>query len=159
MIVGLGCERNNIDAFMEQEGITETDRIKRLVIQEHHGSKQSIADGIAMVKQFMELANKDVRQPASVEHLMVALQCGGSDGFSGISCNPALGLAMDTLIRNGGSCVLAESTEIFGGETVLTKRAATPALAQKVIDVMDWWRRYSVGAAVQFNGNTGPRQY
>ncbi|MDR1660576.1 MAG: altronate dehydratase family protein [Desulfovibrio sp.] len=156
LIVGLGCERNNIDAFMEREGISETDRIKRLVIQEHRGSKQSIADGIDTVKQFMELANQDVRRPASVEHLTVALQCGGSDGFSGVSSNPALGLAMDKLIKNGGSCVLAESTEIFGGETVLTKRAATPELAQKVIDIMEWWRQYSVGAAVQFTGSTVP---
>ncbi len=156
LIIGLGCERNNIDAFMEQEGIKESDRIKRMVIQEEHGSKKAAEKGIEIVKKFLDIANRDVRKPASVEHLMIALQCGGSDGFSGISCNPVLGYAMDKLVSFGGSCVLAESTEIFGGETVLTKRAATPELAQKVIDIMEWWAQYSVGAAVQFNGNTVP---
>lgn len=156
LIVGLGCERNNIDAFMQQEGIVETDRIKRFVIQEHHGSVQSIKDGIEIVKEFLEIANKDEREPASIEHLMVALQCGGSDGFSVISANPALGVAMDKLVKNGGTCVLAETTEIYGGEHILTRNAATPELAQKIIDIMDWWKDYSVGHAVQFTGNTVP---
>lgn len=156
LIVGLGCERNNIDAFMAQEGIVETDTVKRFVIQEHKGSVQSIKDGIEIVKGFLEIANKDVRQPASVEHIMVALQCGGSDGFSVISANPALGKAMDKLVKNGGTCVLAETTEIYGGEHILTRNAATPEVAQKVVDVMEWWRKYSEGHAVQFTGNTVP---
>ncbi len=152
LLIGLGCERNNIDALIEAEGLKEGERFRRMVIQEEGGSRKAIAKGIELVKGFLDVCGKDRRQPASIANLTVALQCGGSDAFSGISCNPALGNAMTKLICNGGSCILAETTELHGGDQTLTCRARTPEVGQRLIDALDWWLEYSKGAATQMNG-------
>ena len=110
---------------MEAQNLQETDTFKRLVIQEAGGTMATIAQGIALVEQMLPAANDVKREPCSAEHLMVALECGGSDGFSGLSANPALGKAMDILVKNGGSCIHSETTEIFGAEHILTRRAVS----------------------------------
>lgn len=152
LLIGLGCERNNIDALITSEGLKEGERFRRMVIQEEGGSRKAIAKGIAIVKEFLETCNQDKRQPASIGNLTVALQCGGSDAFSGISANPALGNAMTKLIQNGGSCILAETTEVHGGDHTLTCRARTPEVGQRLVDDLQWWVDYSQGAATQMNG-------
>ena len=104
----------------------------------------------------LEQANKCVRTPVPVSELTVALECGGSDGFSGLSANPALGSAMDRLIRYKGTAILSETTEIFGVEHTLTRRAVTPEVGQKLVDRMAWWLEYSKGSDVQINGHVSP---
>ncbi|SHI59892.1 D-galactarate dehydratase / Altronate hydrolase, C terminus [Roseomonas rosea] len=84
------------------------------------------------------------------------MQCGGSDGFSGLSANPALGVAMDILIRHGGTAILSETCEIFGVEHTLTARAASPAVGQKLVDRMNWWLTYNEGRNTQINGRVSP---
>lgn len=156
VFISLGCERNNIKDLMESQGLEYSDTFKAFCIQEVGGSQRTIAAGVKAVEEMLPIVNQVQRVPCSVEHLTVALQCGGSDAFSGISCNPALGYAMDKLVRFGGSCIVAETTEIPGAEHTLTARAATPEVAQKLVDKVAWWFEYSKGKPTQINGATNP---
>jgi altronate hydrolase len=102
-------------------------------------------------------ANKVSRTTVSASHLTVGLQCGGSDGFSSITANPALGAAVDLLVRHGGTAILSETPEIYGVEHTLTRRAASRAVGEKLVERVRWWKEeYSVGRDVQINGNVSP---
>lgn len=120
LVCSLGCETNNIDDFSRETGPTPGPMPGRLVIQEEGGSRKAAARGIAMVEAMLPLTEQCRRQPFSVSHLKVGLACGGSDSFSGSSANPALGRAM---VKNGGTAVLTEPTELLGAERALTRRA------------------------------------
>lgn len=156
VVCALGCERNNIDEMFEHLGLQESAVLKRLVMQEIGGTRKTVEAGIAAIEQMLPAANACTRTPVPVSELKVALQCGGSDGFSGLSANPALGAAMDKLIRCGGTAILSETTEIFGVEHTLTRRAVTPEVGQKLVDRMNWWLEYSKGSDVQINGRVAP---
>lgn len=156
VVIALGCERNNIHSFFEQEGLVEGEMLKKLVIQEVGGVKSATDQGIALIEAMLPKANEVQRQPVSAEHLMVGMQCGGSDGFSGLSANPALGAAVDILVRHGGTAILSETSEIFGVEHTLTARAATPAIGRKLIDRIEWWLEYNRGRDTQINGRVSP---
>lgn len=156
LVCALGCERNNIDGMFEFAGIEESDTIKKLVIQNEGGTAKAIAAGIAAVEKMLPLVNVYERQTVSAEHLTLALECGGSDGFSGLSANPALGRAVDMLVKNGGTAILSETTEIFGVEHTLTRRARTPEVGQKLIDHINWWLKYNEGKDCQINGRVSP---
>lgn len=156
IVCSLGCESNNIDAFFQEAGLSPGPMLGRLVIQEEGGSRKSVEKGIAMVEAMLPLAEQCRRQSVPVSHLKVGLECGGSDSFSGSSANPALGLAMDLLIQNGGTAVLTEPTELLGAEAALVRRAKSPEVAQKLIDVMQWWMDYCKGRDSQINGRVTP---
>ena len=156
LVVALGCERNNIDGMFEYAGAEESELLKKLVIQNVGGTRKSIEAGIKEVERMLPKVNACRRQTVSAEHLKVALECGGSDGFSGLSANPALGRAVDILVRNGGTAILSETTEIFGVEHTLTRRAKTPEIGQKLIDHINWWLKYNEGKDCQINGRVSP---
>ncbi len=156
LVVALGCERNNIHGFFEQMGLEEGPMLRKIVIQDSGGTRKTIDEGIEIIESMLPTANLVSRQPVSVEHLSVGLQCGGSDGFSGLSANPALGVAMDLLVRQGGTAILSETTEIFGVEHTLTARAATPEVGQKLVDRINWWLEYNAGKDCQINGRVSP---
>lgn len=156
VVCALGCERNNIDVMFEQENLREGPMLRRLVMQEVGGTQKAIELGINWVYEMLEEANQVKRQPVSVEHLVLALQCGGSDGFSGLSANPALGKAVDMLVKNGGTAILAEISELFGVEHTLTCRARTPEIGQKLVDRLNWWLEYDEGRDCQINGKVSP---
>ena len=142
LVVGLGCETNQISGLMEQESLTTGTALHTFNIQETGGTRKTVAHGIELVQWLLEEANKAQRQPVSASHITVGLQCGGSDGYSGISANPALGAAVDRLVRHGGTAILSETPEIYGGEHLLTRRAVTPAIADKLLARIKWWERY-----------------
>ena len=142
LVVGLGCETNQISGLMEQESLATGTALHAFNIQETGGTRKTVAHGIELVQWLLEEANKAVRQPVSASHITVGLQCGGSDGYSGISANPALGAAVDRLVRHGGTAILSETPEIYGGEHLLTRRAVTPAVADKLLARIKWWERY-----------------
>ena len=156
LVCSLGCETNNIDGFFQEARLTPGPMLGRLVIQEEGGSRKAVARGIAMVEAMLPLAEQCRRQPVSVSHLKIGLECGGSDSFSGSSANPALGRAIDLLIKNGGTAVLTEPTELLGVEGALARRARSPEVAQKLIDVMHWWMDYCKGRDSQINGKVTP---
>lgn len=156
LLIALGCERNNIHGFIEQEKLELGDMLKSLVIQDVGGVKTAVEQGIKMITAMLPQANDVRREPVSAEHLIIGMQCGGSDGFSGLSANPALGAAVDILVRHGGTAILSETSEIFGVEHTLTARAATPAIGRKLIDRIDWWLEYNRGRDTQINGRVSP---
>jgi len=156
VVIALGCERNNIHGFFEQEGLVEDGMLKKLVIQDVGGVKSATDQGIALIESMLPKANDIRRQPVSAEHLKIGMQCGGSDGFSGLSANPALGAAVDILVRHGGTAILSETSEIFGVEHTLTARAATPEIGRKLIDRIEWWLEYNRGRDTQINGRVSP---
>ncbi|QKZ04145.1 UxaA family hydrolase [Pseudomonas eucalypticola] len=156
LLIALGCERNNIHGFIEQEGLLLNDMLKALVIQDVGGVKSAVDQGIKLIEAMLPQANAVQRQPVSAEHLIIGMQCGGSDGFSGLSANPALGAAVDILVRHGGTAILSETSEIFGVEHTLTARAVTPQVGRKLIERIDWWLEYNKGRDTQINGRVSP---
>ncbi len=156
ILVALGCERNNIDKLMAAQNLQETPLFHRMVIQEIGGTRKSIEEGIRLVEEMLPVVNDVHREPCSAEHLLVALECGGSDGFSGLSANPGLGKAMDILVKNGGGCIHSETTEIFGAEHILTRRAVSQEVGQKLVDRLNWWLKHTEGRDCQINGKVSP---
>ena len=142
LVVGLGCETNQITGLMEQEGLASGTALHTFNIQETGGTRKTVAHGIELITWLLEEANKVKREPVSASHITVGLQCGGSDGYSGISANPALGAAVDRLVRHGGTAILSETPEVYGGEHLLTRRAVSPAVAEKLLARIKWWERY-----------------
>lgn len=157
MIVGLGCERNQIKGLMKEQNLTASPRLGTFTMQDTGGTRKSIEAGIAAVKEMLPDANRVTRTRVSASHIMIGLQCGGSDGFSSITANPALGAAMDILTRHGGTAILSETPEIYGVEHTLTRRARTREVGEKLIERIRWWKDvYNVGRDTQINGIVSP---
>ncbi|CAN1532968.1 UxaA Altronate dehydratase [Burkholderiaceae bacterium] len=157
LIIGLGCERNQLKGLLEQEGLQPNPRLHTFIMQESGGTRKTIEAGIAAVQELLADANRFKRSTVSASHLMVGLQCGGSDGFSSITANPALGAAVDILARHGGTGILSETPEIYGVEHTLTRRAVSKEVGEKLIQRIRWWKdEYSVNRDVQINGKVSP---
>lgn len=153
LMVGLGCETNQIDGLLEQEGLKESSHLQTFSIQDSGGTKKTVAKGIELVEWMLEEANRVQRQPVPASHITVGLQCGGSDGYSGISANPALGAAVDRLVRHGGTAILSESPEVYGGEHLLTRRAVSQQVADKLIARLKWWEDYTARNGGEMDNN------
>jgi altronate hydrolase len=156
MFVGLGCEANQISALFGAEQLAENETLKSYNMQDVGGTAKAIARGIAQVKELLPAANRIERQPVPASHLMLGLQCGGSDGYSGITANPALGNAVDRLVAHGGTAILSETPEIYGAEHLLTRRAVTREIGEKLIARIKWWEDYTARNAGEMNNNPSP---
>lgn len=153
VMIGLGCETNQIPAILTAHGLTEGDTFRTMTIQATGGTRRTIEAAIAAIEEMLPAVNAIPRSVQPVSHLKLALECGGSDGYSGISANPALGHASDLLVRHGGTTCLAETPEIYGAEHLLTRRAASPAVAQKLLERIEWWRHYAEHGDAELNNN------
>jgi altronate hydrolase len=156
LVVGLGCERNQVTGFMTDQGLAEGPRIKSFVMQNTGGTRKTIEAGIAAINDLLPEANRVTRTRVPASYLTVGLQCGGSDGFSSITANPSLGAAMDILVRHGGTAILSETPEIYGVEHTLTRRARSVEVGKKLIERIEWWKEYTRGRDVQINGRVSP---
>ena len=157
LLVGLGCERNQIADLMRIHNLTGGSRMQTFVMQERGGTRKTIEAGVAAVQELLPQANRIKRETVSASKLIVGLECGGSDGFSSITANPALGAAVDLLVRHGGTAILSETPEVYGAEHTLTRRAASVEVGKKLIDRIRWWKDvYAVGRDVQINGVVSP---
>ncbi len=157
LVVGLGCERCQVGGLFAAQQLVPGETLRTLIMQENGGTRQTIAAGIAIVDELLTNANQCQRQAVPASHIMVGLQCGGSDGFSSITANPALGKAVDILSRHGGTGILSETPEIYGVEHTLTARAATVEIGKKLIERIRWWKEeYAIGRDVQINGVVSP---
>ncbi len=156
LMVGLGCEAMQIDFLLDCYGIKVGPLFRTMNIQNMGGLKRTIEAGIKIVEEMLPYANRIERAPADASHLMLALQCGGSDAWSGVTANPALGYAADLLVRNGGTAVLAETPEIYGAEHLLTARARDEAVAQKLMDRIAWWEGYTASHGGSMDNNPSP---
>ncbi|CAJ0893184.1 Galactarate dehydratase (L-threo-forming) [Ralstonia sp. LMG 32965] len=156
LIVGLGCEVNQVAPLVQMLGARTPGLFASLTIQEEGGTREAIATGLSMLRDMLPIANEAQRSTVPASHLTVGLQCGGSDGYSGISANPALGAAVDMLVRHGGTAVLSETPEIYGAEHLLTARAATPAVADALMNRLAWWEQYTRTLGADMNNNPSP---
>ncbi len=156
LVIAAGDEENALEAFLADQALARGERLQTLVLDEAGGTRRAIEAGVARVREMLPLAGAARRTPVSAEHILVGLQCGGSDGFSGLSANPALGAAMDILVRHGGTAILSETTEIYGVEQTLTARAVRPEVGRKLVERMDWWLEHGRGRDIQINGNVSP---
>ena len=157
LVVGLGCERCQVGGLFASQGILESNKSRTLVMQENGGTTATIKAGIKCIEEMLEEANKIERVETPLSSLMVGLQCGGSDAFSSLSANPALGKAVDILVAHGGTAILSETPEIYGVENSLTARAVNSKVAEKLMSRVNWWKEiYSVGRDVQINGTVSP---
>jgi len=156
VVIGLGCESNQMDALFFAEGLEPGPLLRALTIQETGGTAATVAAGVAAVREMLVVANDVRREPVPVSHLVVGLQCGGSDGYSGITANPALGAAVDLLVRHGGTAILSETPEIYGAEHLLTQRAASAAIGAKLIERIHWWEKYTAKNEGEMNNNPSP---
>ena len=137
LVIGLGCEVNQLTGF-DLPVDTPT-----MTIQELGGTSATVRRGLEVIRELLPAANAVAREPVPASELVLGLQCGGSDGYSGITANPALGAAADLLVRHGGTAILAETPEVYGAEHLLTRRAVSRAVGERLIERIRWWESYA----------------
>jgi altronate hydrolase len=168
VIVGLGCETSQASYLMDQHGLVQIDLpgrespVRPLVmnIQEQGGVRKTVARGVAAIRELLPDVNRVERVPIPVAEIVLGTNCGGSDGASGLTANPALGYASDLLVAHGGTSILAETPEIYGGEHLLTRRAVSREVGEKLIERIRWWERHaaSFGAHIDNNPSYGNKR-
>ena len=156
LMIGLGCEANQISSLMGAENLKEGPLLRQFSIQDTGGTAKTIAHGIGLIKEMLPHANDVKRQPVPASHITVGLQCGGSDGYSGITANPSLGAAVDLLVRHGGTAILSETPEIYGAEHLLTRRAVSREVGEKLVSRIKWWEDYTTREKGEMNNNPSP---
>jgi len=156
VMIGLGCEVNQIDFLLEAYGITRGPLFRTLTLQGAGGTRKTLDHAVGMIREMLPYANEARRETCPASHLSLALQCGGSDAYSGITANPALGACADTLVRQGGTAILAETPEIYGAEHLLTRRAASTAIGEKLLERIRWWEDYTARNGGEMNNNPSP---
>ena len=156
LVVGLGCEANQISSLLGAESLKEGPLLRTFSIQDSGGTTKAIARGIEMIVEMLPHANVVERQQVPASNIVVGLQCGGSDGYSGITANPALGAAVDLLVRHGGTAILSETPEIYGAEHLLTRRAVSRDVGEKLISRIKWWEEYTARERGEMNNNPSP---
>ena len=157
ILIGLGCETNHAHALLENHDLCDcgvmTGCPPTLVIQELGGIRKTVQAGIAAIEKLLPAANAAQRTPQPISKLTLALQCGGSDAWSGVTANPVVGLAADEIVRQGGTVVLAETPEIYGAEHLLARRAASPDIGQKLLEQVHWWEQYARRMGIELDDN------
>jgi altronate hydrolase len=156
VLIGLGCEVNQVDPLVQGLPAEARERIHVLTIQQAGGTREAVEQGKQLVRELAAQASTARRSTVPLSHLVIGLQCGGSDGYSGISANPALGAAVDLLVRHGGTAILSETPEIYGAEHLLTARAASPEVAERLLARIRWWETYAALHGAQLNNNPSP---
>ena len=150
LVIGLGCEVNQLTGFDLPDG-TPT-----MTIQELGGTAATVREGVARIRELLPVANEVARSPVPVAELVLGLQCGGSDAYSGITANPALGAAADLLVRHGGTAILAETPEVYGAEHLLTRRAVSRPVGERLIERIRWWESYTKAHGGSMDNNPSP---
>jgi altronate dehydratase len=149
LFVGLGCETNQAADLVDRHDLAGP----VLVIQELGGTRRTIQAGIERVEALLPSVNALGRTTEPISKLVLALQCGGSDSWSGVTANPAVGLVADELVRQGGTVVLAETPEVYGAEHLLTRRATSPEVGEKLLDRVRWWGAYAQHMGLRLDDN------
>jgi altronate hydrolase len=153
LVIGLGCETNQISSWMAAEGLENGAALQTFNIQDSGGTALAVQRGVEAVRALLPEANRVERVPVPARHLVVGLQCGGSDSYSGMTANPALGAAMDRLVRHGGTAILSETPEIYGAEHLLTRRARSREVADRLLERIRWWEAYCERMGADLNNN------
>jgi altronate hydrolase len=156
LMVGLGCEVFQIDRMKDEYGLVEGDHFQTMTIQATGGTRKTVAEGVERIKAMLPVAARARRETRPASEVTLALQCGGSDGYSGITANPALGAAADLLVKHGGTAILSETPEIYGAEHLLTRRALNRAVGEKLVERIRWWEAYCERNSGAMNNNPSP---
>jgi altronate hydrolase len=160
LLMDLGCEKTNltlVEKYLKHRGGLSTDKpLHWLGVQECGGTQGAIQKGLELVAQMLDVANHATRTEVSAEHLTLGVKCGGSDGFSGLSANPALGHAADLLVQNGGTVLITEIPEFCGGEHLFAARAKDVATAREVFELVDWYKDYAAKFGTKLDENPSP---
>lgn len=156
LMVGLGCEVMQIPDLIDRKALKDSARFRYMTIQQQGGTRATVDKGVSILRDLAAEANVAQRQEASAAQLSLGMQCGGSDGYSGITANPALGIASDLLVRHGGTSILSETSEIYGAEHLLTRRAVDVATGRKLIDLIEWWEDYTACSFGEMDNNPSP---
>lgn len=156
LLIGLGCEVMQVADLVGGRPVRADGALRYMTIQGEGGTRKTIERGLSELQSIAKLANRATRSPTPAAEIMIGMQCGGSDGHSGITANPALGFASDLLVRHGGTSILSETSEIYGAEHLLTRRAETPEVGQKLIDLVHWWEDYTARNHGEMDNNPSP---
>ena len=156
LIIGLGCEVNQTEDLFSTQGLARGPLLSSMTIQESGGTVGAIRGGIGRIREMLPVANQVTREMVPAGNLIVGLQCGGSDSYSGITANPALGAAVDLLVSHGGTGILSETPEIYGAEHLLTRRAVSTEIGEKLISRIRWWEEYTARERGEMNNNPSP---
>lgn len=156
VLIGLGCEVMQINALLAEFRLEESDTLRYLTIQEAGGTRAAINNGVALLQEMLPVVGKAQRESCPASELTLALQCGGSDALSGVTANPALGAAVDRLVREGGTAILSETPEIYGAEHLLIKRARDRSVADALIERIEWWEKYTRATGDELDNNPSP---
>lgn len=156
LLVGLGCEVMQVSDLIGKGRPRADGAFRYMTIQQSGGTAKTVERGVAMLRELAEVGNTQTRAPASLSALTLGLQCGGSDGYSGITANPALGYASDLLVASGGTTVLSETPEIYGAEHLLTHRAVSPDVADALMERVHWWEGYTAMHGGKMDNNPSP---
>jgi altronate hydrolase len=161
LLMGLGCETGQASHLIENQkliqlGMPGNQPPNLLQIQDMGGIAKTVEAGVDAVIRLLSQSKSIKRTRISAEKLILATNCGGSDGYSGVTANPALGVASDMLVAQGGTTVLAETTEIYGAEHLLTRRAVTREIGEKLLERIRWWEWYTGIFGAQINNNPSP---
>lgn len=160
LVLGLGCEVNQVRSLTESFDLPETTPVLSMTIQEMGGTRATVREATARLADLAAEANRAEREPVPASELVLGLECGGSDGYSGVTANPALGVAADLVVRAGGTAVLGETPEIYGAEHLLTRRAASREVGERLVERIRWWEDYvkSTGASLDNNPSPGNKE-
>ncbi len=164
LLVGLGCEQGTLNYLVDKQklhtialpsknGASHEQPVPVLTMQNLGGTRLTVERGVEEVAKLLKQVDEARRTTVPASEIILGTNCGGSDGYSGITANPALGIASDILVACGGTSILAETTEIYGAEQLLTRRARTPAVAHKLLERIDWWKKYCANYGEEFDNN------
>jgi altronate dehydratase len=156
LLVGLGCEVMQVPDLVGQGRLRPDGNFRYMTIQGEGGTRATIDRALTVIREMARIAGQAVRAPAPVSKLVVGLQCGGSDGYSGITANPALGHASDLLVQMGGTTILSETPEIYGAEHLLTRRAVTREVGETLLERIRWWEGYTAQNGGEMDNNPSP---
>ena len=156
LLVGLGCEVNQVSALTSGIELPESTPLLPLTIQDLGGTRATTDAGVGRIRDLLPDLDRVRREPVPVSKLVLGLNCGGSDGWSGVTANPALGLAADELIRQGGTAILGETPEVYGAEHLLTSRATSAEVAERLMERIHWWERYTAITGGSMDNNPSP---
>ncbi|MEP1934415.1 MAG: altronate dehydratase family protein [Roseibium sp.] len=156
LMIGLGCEVMQIPALVGDQAMRASNRFRYMTIQESGGTRKTIDKAVGILKELASEANQCKRARAPASAISIGMQCGGSDGYSGITANPAMGIASDLLVRHGGTTILSETSEIFGAEHLLTRRAVSNDVGEALQERVSWWQEYAAKHGAELDNNPSP---
>jgi altronate hydrolase len=156
LMLGLGCEVNQVSSLAEKWTLDSSKLVHTMTIQEEGGTVATVRRGVEVIREMLPLADQVSRTTVPASELVLGLNCGGSDAYSGITANPALGAAVDLLVRHGGTAVLGETPEIYGAEHLLTRRAVSREVGDKLVDLIRWWEKYTADNGGSMDNNPSP---